>query len=189
MSKRCLYPQVKKFSRKARKKSFQTKSNVVSEKIKKASTAVKVNPAPIKSPEADSSRWTSANSSITVTTSTSISPPRDSSNRADSVESKQVEKPTSTEKARECTSPNTGLCVLLVCLFVLVFLGRVYAVFCTSTFLFLVRRQIKRSGSPVESPVKGVNLPVDDIDSEAYKKRVIMEGLLERNRGRVVAPS
>lgn len=53
-------------------------------------------------------------------------------------------------------------------------------------FLLLVRRRIERSHS-VDSPVNGTDLPVNDVDSEAYKKKVIMEGLLERNRGRVIA--
>ncbi|KAF7139893.1 hypothetical protein RHSIM_Rhsim06G0192100 [Rhododendron simsii] len=178
-------PLVKKFSsRKARQKSFQTKSNIVSEKIKKASNAAKVNPTPDKTPEADSSRWASPNSSSTTTTSTPICSSLVSSYGASPVESKQVDKPTSTEKARECSSPTVGFCVLLVCLVVLTFWGRVVAILCTSMFLFLVRRRIERSHS-VDLPVNGIDLPVNDVDSEAYKKKVIMEGLLDRNRSRV----
>ncbi|KAI8552687.1 hypothetical protein RHMOL_Rhmol06G0286000 [Rhododendron molle] len=179
-------PLVKKFScRKARQKSFQkTKSNIVSEKIKKDSNAAKVNPTPDKPPEADSCCWASPNSSSTATTSTPTCSSLVSSYGASPVESKQVDIPTSTEKARECSSPTIGFCVLLVCLVVLTFWGRVVAILCTSMFLFLVRRRIERSPS-VDSTVNGIDLPVNDVDTKAYKKKVIMEGLLERNRGRV----
>ncbi|KAI3457525.1 hypothetical protein Pfo_014188 [Paulownia fortunei] len=75
-------------------------------------------------------------------------------------------------------SPATGMIVLLVCLVALVFWGKVFAIVtCTSGWLFLApSRGFQGAGSRVNNVV----------DSAEYKKRVIMEGLLERNRPRVL---
>ncbi|KAK3040287.1 hypothetical protein RJ639_028202 [Escallonia herrerae] len=75
---------------------------------------------------------------------------------------------------------STGLCLLVVCLLVLIFWGKICAIICTSTWLFFAPRRLNR--------VDRLEIVVDspDIDSGEYKKRVIMEGLLERNRSRVL---
>ncbi|KAK3021390.1 hypothetical protein RJ639_046798 [Escallonia herrerae] len=73
-----------------------------------------------------------------------------------------------------------GLCLLLVSLLVLIFWGKICAILCTSTWLFFAPRRLNcvdRLENVVDSP---------DVDSGEYKKRVIMEGLLERNRSRVL---
>lgn len=77
---------------------------------------------------------------------------------------------------RKCTyNPTLEMCIFLVCLFVLVFWGKVFAIVtCTSTWLFFAPGQRSHQLRGVDSS--------DVIDSEEYKKRVIMEGLLERNR-------
>lgn len=69
-----------------------------------------------------------------------------------------------------------GICIFLVSLFSLVILGKVFAILtCTSSCLFFGPRL------RVESPVK-------DIYTDVQKKRVIMEGMLERNRSKVLLP-
>ncbi|KAF5728004.1 hypothetical protein HS088_TW21G00146 [Tripterygium wilfordii] len=69
---------------------------------------------------------------------------------------------------------NFGLCFVVFSLVVLVFWGKVCAIFCTSTWLFFVPCRSIRSDSR-----NGDSL---EFDSEQYKKKIIMEGLLDRNR-------
>ncbi|KAH6835578.1 hypothetical protein C2S53_003120 [Perilla frutescens var. hirtella] len=78
------------------------------------------------------------------------------------------------ESGKKCgyTIPTLEVCVLLVCLFALIW-GKVFAIVaCTSAWLFL---------SPNHPSQK---LSYEVFDSEEYKKRVIMGGLLERDRCR-----
>uniref|UniRef100_A0A5B6YXT8 Uncharacterized protein n=1 Tax=Davidia involucrata TaxID=16924 RepID=A0A5B6YXT8_DAVIN len=100
--------------------------------------------------------------------------------RANSIESKQLHRHTSTVKVGGFYYGfNIGLCLLLICLFVLIFWGRLCAIICTLTWLFFAPSRSKG----VDSPENGVDR--SEIDSEEHKKRVIMEGLLERNRSRM----
>lgn len=71
--------------------------------------------------------------------------------------------------------PDLEICVLLVCLAALMW-GKVFAIVaCTSAWLFIAPGgKLGRADSCEFS------------DSEEYKKRVIMEGLLERDRSRVL---
>ncbi|KAF5730611.1 hypothetical protein HS088_TW19G00203 [Tripterygium wilfordii] len=69
---------------------------------------------------------------------------------------------------------NFGLCLVVLSLVVLVFWGKVCAIFCTSTWLFFVPRRSIRS--------EWRNEGASEFDSEQYKKKIIMQGLLERNR-------
>lgn len=74
--------------------------------------------------------------------------------------------------------PTLEICVLMVCLFALIW-GKAFAVVtCTSAWLFFApsRRspKLRRAGS------------YEVMDSEEYKKRVMMEGWLERDRTRVL---
>ncbi|KAL2472859.1 uncharacterized protein Fot_48595 [Forsythia ovata] len=69
-----------------------------------------------------------------------------------------------------------GICIFLVSLFSLVIWGKVFAILtCTSTCLFF-------------GPRPRVESPVNDVYTEEHKKRVIMEGMLERNRSRMLLP-
>ncbi|KAL8046489.1 hypothetical protein ABFX02_08G180800 [Erythranthe guttata] len=93
-----------------------------------------------------------------------------------------LQKPTRRDCGRKCISnycnPSLDqMCIFLVCLGALVFWGKVFAIVtCTSTWLFVYPgHRFQR----VDSPVNDVSTIVD---SEEYKKRVVMEGLLERNR-------
>ncbi|KAJ0684525.1 hypothetical protein HanPSC8_Chr11g0460601 [Helianthus annuus] len=66
---------------------------------------------------------------------------------------------------------------LLMSLIVLVVYGRIYAILCTSILFYLVPcRRVKRMNSV------GNASRVVDTESEQYKKRVIMAGLLDRTR-------
>ncbi|KAL0399331.1 UNVERIFIED_CONTAM: hypothetical protein Sradi_2276400 [Sesamum radiatum] len=72
-----------------------------------------------------------------------------------------------------------GMFVLLVCLVGLIFWGKVFAtVTCILTWLFFAPSCESRGGGwPVNGGV---------VDSEEYKKRVIMEGFLQRNHRKVL---
>ncbi|GLU23464.1 hypothetical protein SLE2022_394650 [Rubroshorea leprosula] len=73
--------------------------------------------------------------------------------------------------------PNAGLSLLLISLLILTFWGRICAIFCTTTWLFFIPRwRIKPGRSE-----KMVKLS-PEIESELYRKKAIMEGLLERNQ-------
>ncbi|KAK4439879.1 hypothetical protein Salat_0322800 [Sesamum alatum] len=68
-----------------------------------------------------------------------------------------------------------GMFVLLVCLVTLVFWGKAFAIVtCIWTWMFFAPSYTSEGGGGL------VNGSV--VDSEEYKKRVIMEGLLQRNR-------
>lgn len=78
---------------------------------------------------------------------------------------------------------NAGLFLLLICLLVLIFWGKICAIFCTSTWFFLVPRSTRLC----VSPEAGKEF-YSGIGFEKNKKKVIMEGLLERNHARRVNP-
>lgn len=73
---------------------------------------------------------------------------------------------------------SSGLCLILLSLLVLVMWGKVCAIVCTSTWLFLVPRlgSWNKSFRLMDNSRK--------IDYEEQKKKIIMEGLLQRNRNR-----
>ncbi|XVF78032.1 hypothetical protein PTKIN_Ptkin14bG0095700 [Pterospermum kingtungense] len=82
-----------------------------------------------------------------------------------------------------CNGSDYTICLLLVSLLVLVIWGKVCAIFCTTTWLFFAWR-----GSSTVKHVPSEKTAVDDhhfqTDTELCKKKVIMEGLLERDRSR-----
>ncbi|KAK8527343.1 hypothetical protein V6N12_054561 [Hibiscus sabdariffa] len=75
-------------------------------------------------------------------------------------------------------------CFLLTSLLVLVIWGKVCAILCTSTVLVFANRWIKlvKQGSSDNITVNDRSLP--EIDSRLCRKKIIMEGLLERNHSR-----
>lgn len=77
-----------------------------------------------------------------------------------------------------CHSSNTGLCLLLVSLLALIFWGKACAIVCTSMWLFVVPRWNSGEISLENGGCYRI------IDSDEYKKKIIMEGLLERSRNR-----
>ncbi|XP_068640735.1 uncharacterized protein [Aristolochia californica] len=72
--------------------------------------------------------------------------------------------------------PVVGMSILIVALAVLLLWGRVCAVFCTSAWFYFVPRLRKEIKSDMNS-----DLDTLDMDSVEYKKKVVMEGLLERS--------
>lgn len=100
--------------------------------------------------------------------------------RSSSVESKQIDELTSTGNVGEHNSVDIGLCLFLVCLSVLIFCGRVCAIFFCTLILFLL----------LPGHDKGVDSPRDHVEltetgSEEHTKRVIKGGLLVRTQNRV----
>ncbi|GMN63018.1 hypothetical protein TIFTF001_032095 [Ficus carica] len=73
-----------------------------------------------------------------------------------------------------------GLLLMLISLLVLVFWGKICAIFCTSTWLFFMPRGIKYHDR-IESPPPAEN-------SSEFKRKIVMEGLLARERGSYRCP-
>ncbi|WVZ22176.1 hypothetical protein V8G54_000720 [Vigna mungo] len=74
-----------------------------------------------------------------------------------------------------------GMSVVVVTLVIMIFWGRLCAILCTSVWLYCAPRWgkiggVNDDGNPKTTPSNEV-----DLDSEEYKKKVIMEGLLGRN--------
>ncbi|KAK7310254.1 hypothetical protein RJT34_07654 [Clitoria ternatea] len=86
------------------------------------------------------------------------------------------------KNARNSYDPVVGMSVLAVTLVIMIFWGRLCAILCTSVWLYFVPR-FRNSGvvNDSEDPHKTMKSKDVDMDSEEYKKKVIMEGLLERN--------
>lgn len=70
---------------------------------------------------------------------------------------------------RDYYESNCGLFLMLISLLVLIFWGRVCAIFCTSTWLFLMPRWTIK------------NNRIDELSPER-KRKIVMEGLLSRQR-------
>lgn len=68
-----------------------------------------------------------------------------------------------------------GLCLPIISLLALICWGKVFAIFCTSMGFFLVSWRCR-----CDLPEDGIKSL--EFDSNEYKKRIIMEGLLKRNR-------
>ncbi|KAG9441931.1 hypothetical protein H6P81_017785 [Aristolochia fimbriata] len=75
--------------------------------------------------------------------------------------------------------PVVGMSVLIVALVVLLLWGRLCAVFCTAAWFYFVPRLRKETRPPESRAGSGSSSP--DKDSVEYKKKVVMEGLLERS--------
>ncbi|KAF5197756.1 hypothetical protein FRX31_012657 [Thalictrum thalictroides] len=114
---------------------------------------------------------------------------KSSSFRSNSLESKQIlvveeskqRKPNN--NIRSLSSKN-GLCLLLISLIVLIFWGRICAIISTSTLVYfgpLCRNNYENEDKEDEIVIKPAE---QEMESREYKKRVIMEGLLERSHSR-----
>ncbi|KAI3466171.1 hypothetical protein Pfo_022834 [Paulownia fortunei] len=139
----------------------------------------------------NSSRRTASSISSSSASSSCSSNPRSESERIKrsvSLDFRQMsqmsrQKSMNRDCGRKCVhnKPTLEMCIFLVCLVALVFWGKVFAIVtCTSTWFFFAPA---RRGHQLQRADLSVN---DVLDSEEYKKRVIMEGLLERNRSRLV---
>ena len=85
-----------------------------------------------------------------------------------------VEQQSQKEYYRSC---NRGLFFMLLSLLVLVFWGKICCIFWTSTWLFIVPRWMVKDGR-VDSSLAAMR-------PSEFKKKVVMEGLLARDRGRI----
>lgn len=73
--------------------------------------------------------------------------------------------------------PLVGLSVIMVILIIMVFWGRLCAILCTSAWFYFVPRL--RNATKLD---KNIQNSLDQYyDSEEYKKKVVLEGFLERN--------
>lgn len=99
-----------------------------------------------------------------------------SQNEQDNNGSKQRQDKNNNVKKHEKRSRGfyIGFCLPLICLLVLIFWGKIFAILCTSMGFFMVRWS-SRSALP-EDGIKS-----SEIDSDEHKK-VITEGLLKRDR-------
>ncbi|XP_076883623.1 uncharacterized protein LOC143532470 [Bidens hawaiensis] len=74
-----------------------------------------------------------------------------------------------------------GMSIILVILVILVFWGKLCAILCTSSWFFIARRLVPaREHSAVDKPPPEGHNKLD-LESEEYKKKVILEGFLQRN--------
>ncbi|XP_028802781.1 uncharacterized protein LOC114757965 [Neltuma alba] len=83
-------------------------------------------------------------------------------------------------RRRESYDSALGLSAVLVTLVILAVWGRLCAILCTSAWLYLFPRMRRADENDA---IKKLNADSNDLylDSEFYKKKVILEGLLERN--------
>lgn len=144
-----------------------------------------------------------ANSNASSIFSPSLTDSSRSSSRASSISSnsrsgsERIKRSASSLDFKRTLNPRDGgkcrctvvMCIFFICLVALVFWGKVSAIVtCTSACLFFGGRFPQGRCRP-ESATSSVDLSLnEDVDSEEDKKRVIMEGLLERNRPRVLQP-
>ncbi|KAL5070810.1 hypothetical protein RYX36_021697 [Vicia faba] len=87
------------------------------------------------------------------------------------------------QNARGWYDPIVGMSVLVVTLVIMIFWGRFCAILCTSAWLYFIPR-FRKSGVVNINDEEEAKMKLRndvDLDSEEYKKRVIMEGLLGRN--------
>ncbi|KAM7495502.1 hypothetical protein LguiB_030111 [Lonicera macranthoides] len=148
--------------------SIQTNSNISNrELLSESDDMSKINSS------GSSSRYSSTNNLTSMCPNCSCSIPN-SPERMGSSGTKSQEKKSVMKFGRYLCS-NRGLCLLLSCFMVLIIWGKVCAICCTLTWLLFAPRRL----NVVDSLVKVFDSP--DIDSDKYKKRVIMEGLLDRS--------
>ncbi|XP_059448815.1 uncharacterized protein At5g23160 [Corylus avellana] len=115
------------------------------------------------------------------------------SHSAPLLETKRVANPSSTiargtvkksarkiDGSAEKLDPLVGLSIIMVTLIIMLFWGRICAILCTSAWFYFVPRlrNVTKSDDVVE---KNPNSLDQDYDSEEYKKKVVLEGFLERN--------
>lgn len=86
-------------------------------------------------------------------------------------------------RSSEFFNTNIGLSLIMLSLLVLIVYGKICAILCTSTWLLLMSARFKERVVVKNSLKWDYQLPRESVDSGEYKKRVIMEGLLDRNRG------
>lgn len=177
-------------SRKSRQNSFRSSSSL-SSKYDKNSNSVEEKSMPRESPEEvddqrlnrNTSSSSSSHPSTITTTGGSPSLCASCSTCSRSMSGRKVSPRSNSIYLKQRNDDGGriyGLCLLLISLLVLIFWGKVCAIFCTSTWLFFLPRR----NLGYELPEYGGQSP--EMDTVGYKKKIIMEGLLERNRSKVL---
>ncbi|XP_022726413.1 uncharacterized protein At5g23160-like [Durio zibethinus] len=85
------------------------------------------------------------------------------------------------ELQQKNNDPVMGMYIIMVTLIIMLVWGRLCAILCTSAWFYFCPRfptTINNSDITVQRPVNSNDL---DLNSEGYKKRVVLEGLLDRN--------
>ncbi|XP_060189869.1 uncharacterized protein LOC132618889 [Lycium barbarum] len=78
---------------------------------------------------------------------------------------------------------NVGTYSLLICLVVMIFCGKVFAIICTSTWFYFAPRCFKR----IDSSIKGLQYSCSlDNDSDEYKRNAIVKEVFERTHNRLL---
>ncbi|KAG8386247.1 hypothetical protein BUALT_Bualt03G0129100 [Buddleja alternifolia] len=178
--------------RKSRQEHYRSSGNLSSSKHEKFINKMKMNSSYQEFSDTEGIFRTNSNrSSLFTSTSPSSASSVSSNSRSGS---KRIKESTSLDDLKQINRKNrkqnggskriynstNGMYIIFVCLVAVVFLGKAFAIVaCTSTWLFLAPCSHRRS-EVVDSPIKEV------VNLKEHKKRVIMEGLLDRNRPRVV---
>ncbi|KAJ8759381.1 hypothetical protein K2173_006901 [Erythroxylum novogranatense] len=81
--------------------------------------------------------------------------------------------------AKSSSDPMVGVSIITVTLLLMLLCGRVCAVLCTCAWFYFVPR-LRTVVDPLDCDRK-IGSIEPDLDSEEHKKRVVLEGLLERN--------
>lgn len=82
------------------------------------------------------------------------------------------------------SDPMLGMSIMVVTLVIMIVGGRICAIICTSVwFYYMPRLRMAATTTANSGDVVGsrASSSTPDVDSEEYKKKVIMDGLLERN--------
>lgn len=82
-------------------------------------------------------------------------------------------------KEQQTRPGHHGLCVLFIALLVVVLWGKICAIICTSTWLYIMSH-----GSIARPP--SLDNRCENTDSAEYRKRVVLGGFLDRKRSRSV---
>ncbi|KAL8120517.1 uncharacterized protein LOC141661580 [Apium graveolens] len=79
-----------------------------------------------------------------------------------------------------------GLSVIVVILVLILFLGKLYAILCTSAWFYMIPwlPTAVDCNVIVNTGLEDSNVP--DLNSDEHKKRVVLEGLLQRNQRNVI---
>lgn len=105
--------------------------------------------------------------------------------RALAAPSRTIHKKSSTRKTRADAAkkldPVVGLSVLLVTMVIMILWGRLCAILCTSAW-FYFSSKFKSTAYPAGDPKPSPDPLRLDLESEEHKKKVVLEGFLERRR-------
>ncbi|KAL4383089.1 hypothetical protein GQ457_15G012340 [Hibiscus cannabinus] len=94
----------------------------------------------------------------------------------------RIHAPTSSKDLVEKFEPMMGLSIITVTLIIMVLWGRVCAILCTSAWLYICARFRTRTRSKGNESTANSNSDDSYLNSKEYKKKVVLEGLLQRNQ-------